>query len=335
MEGRVLSSVSMPTTALLGCLLEAAGKSTFTGGNLGTPFSQATTRAYEVHAVEFSSFQLEGVDSLVALGGTILNLTPDHLDRYPNMKAYGEAKARLFRNTPAHGFSVANALDAHSPALCGAHPGAKLSFGRAKASATAMGDGATFTLSLGGQARFTLRNRSLRGAHNLENAMAAALLARAYGVSATVIQAGLDAFGGLPHRLESVRELNGVEWVNDSKATNVDSALVALNAFEGPVWLIAGGKGKGAPYAPLVKASVGKVRGVFTIGQDAAAIAESFAGVCPVVACETLPVAVAQAQGLARKGDTILLSPACASYDQFQNFEHRGDSFKALVRKLQ
>jgi UDP-N-acetylmuramoylalanine--D-glutamate ligase len=149
------------------------------------------------------------------------------------------------------------------------------------------------------------------------------------------VQAGLDSYPGLAHRLESVRVLDGVEWVNDSKATNVDSVLVALRAFTGPVWLIAGGKGKGAPYAPMVEAGQGRVKGVLTIGADAQALAQAYTGSgAQVYPCTTLARAVAEARALARAGDTVLLSPACASYDQFQNFEDRGEQFKQLVRAL-
>ncbi|MDP1914727.1 MAG: cyanophycin synthetase, partial [Myxococcales bacterium] len=167
----------------------------------------------------------------------------------------------------------------------------------------------------------------------LENAMAAALMAHLSGVPAHTIQDGLDAFPGLPHRMEFVRELDGVEWLNDSKATNVDSSLVALKALPGRVWLIAGGKGKGAPYAPLVEVAGEKVLGVLTIGADAPAIAEAFKAFS-VEACGTLEVAVTKARQLAKAGDIVLLSPACASYDQFNHFEHRGDTFKTLVRSL-
>jgi UDP-N-acetylmuramoylalanine--D-glutamate ligase len=160
------------------------------------------------------------------------------------------------------------------------------------------------------------------------------LLARLFGVEAAALQRGLDAFGGLPHRLEFVRALDGVEWINDSKATNVDSALVALKALSGNVWLIAGGKGKGAPYAPLVQASAGKVKGVLTIGADAENVGRAFAPGFTVVACETLERAVAEARKRSKAGDVVLLSPACASFDQFKNFEHRGESFKALVLDL-
>ena len=140
----------------------------------------------------------------------------------------------------------------------------------------------------------------------------------------------------MPHRLESIRTLEGVEWVNDSKATNVDAVLTALAAFHSGqrLWLIAGGKGKGAPYLPLVEASVGKVAGVLTVGQDAPLLDAEFSPVLPVHSCETLDRAVARARTLARPGDVVLLSPACASYDQFRNFEHRGDSFRALVEAL-
>jgi UDP-N-acetylmuramoylalanine--D-glutamate ligase len=164
--------------------------------------------------------------------------------------------------------------------------------------------------------------------------MAAALLARLAGVSHEAVQAGLDSYPGLPHRLESVRVLDGVEWVNDSKATNVDSVLVALRAFPKDVLLIAGGKGKGAPYQPMVDEGRGKVKGVLTIGQDADTIARAYEGSATVYACGTLAEAVRRARALASSGDTVLLSPACASYDQFQNFEHRGDTFKRLVREL-
>ncbi|MBS1153679.1 MAG: murD, partial [Myxococcaceae bacterium] len=197
-----------------------------------------------------------------------------------------------------------------------------------------IGDGDSFTMLFGEQPSFTLRNRALRGAHNLQNAMAASMMARLAGIDDAAIQRGLDSYPGLAHRLEFVRELQGVEWINDSKATNVDSSLVALKAFPGKIWLIAGGKGKGAPYAPLVDAAKGKVLGVLTIGQDAPAIAQSFGPGFAIHPCGTLEAAVAKARSLAKSGDTVLLSPACASYDQFNHFEHRGDSFKALVKAL-
>ncbi|MCA3016759.1 MAG: UDP-N-acetylmuramoyl-L-alanine--D-glutamate ligase, partial [Myxococcaceae bacterium] len=331
------------TTALLGELMRRHEPNTFVGGNLGT----ALTRAYEDpgqggyarHVVELSSFQLEGIVDAAFTGAAILNLTPDHLDRYPSPEAYGLAKARVFGTQPAGGFAVVNADDPHVVRLSRAARVPLYGFTtdamrtNAGFSGLVVGGGAKFIFTFGDNAVFHLRNRALRGKHNLENAMAAALLARLSGVDAATIQAGLDGFGGLPHRMEFVRALDGVEYLNDSKATNVDSALVALNALPGRVWLIAGGKGKGAPYAPLVQAARGKVQGVLTIGADAPAIEAAFAGF-PVHGCGTLEAAVAKARALATAGDVVLLSPACASYDQFNHFEHRGDTFKSLVRSL-
>jgi UDP-N-acetylmuramoylalanine--D-glutamate ligase len=331
------------TTALLGELMKRHVPNTFVGGNLGT----ALTRAYEdsaqapyaMHVVELSSFQLEGIVDASFQGAAILNLTPDHLDRYPSHEAYGEAKARIFTNQPGKGFAVVNADDQHVVKLARGTKAPLYSFTtdamrtNAGFSGQAIGGGSKFILTVGAKPVFHLRNRSLRGKHNLENAMAAVMMAHLSGVPASTIQEGLDAFPGLPHRMEFVRELDGVEWLNDSKATNVDSSLVALKALPGRVWLIAGGKGKGAPYAPLVEAAKDKVLGVLTIGADAPAIADAFKAFT-VEACGTIDVAVTKARQLAKAGDIVLLSPACASYDQFNHFEHRGDTFKTLVRSL-
>lgn len=332
------------TTALLGELVKQHAPNTFVGGNLGTAFTAAyedpAQPPFDFHVVELSSFQLEGLIDAQVKGAAILNLQPDHLDRYASQRDYGLAKARIFDKQPHDGFAVVNADDpqvvelsrrAHVPVYAFTLDAQRTSAGFR---GMAVGSAKKFMLMFGGNDVFQLRNRALRGVHNVQNAMAAAMLARLAGIPAEAIQRGLDVFPGLPHRLESVREVDGVEYVNDSKATNVDSALVALKAFPGNVWLIAGGKGKGAPYAPLVEAARGVVKGVFTIGKDAPAIAEAFAGVCPVQHCGTLSAAVAEARQRAAKGDVVLLSPACASYDQFQHFEHRGDTFKTLVREL-
>ncbi len=332
------------TTALLGELVKQQFPNTFVGGNLGIAFSSAyadpARKPFDFHVVELSSFQLEGIDTAQFFGAAILNLSPDHIDRYPTHGAYGAAKALIFRTQPPGGFAVVNLDDNEVLTLAKAVHVPLFGFTRSGVRANpsfagfAMGDGRRFVLSFGEFAPFDLKNRALRGAHNLDNAMAASLMAAKAGISHAAIQAGLDSFPGLPHRLELVRSLDGVEWINDSKATNVDSSLVAMHAFDGGLWLIAGGKGKGAPYAPLVEAAKGKVRGVLTIGADAAAISEAFKASTEVIACETLQAAVAKARVLAKSGDTVLLSPACASYDQFTNFEHRGDAFKTLVRAL-
>jgi UDP-N-acetylmuramoylalanine--D-glutamate ligase len=331
------------TTALTGELFKRGGGRTFVGGNLGLPLAEAalTPNAWDALVVELSSFQLEGIHQLRAKGAVILNLTPDHLDRYPSHEAYGAAKARIFLNQRLGDFAVVNAEDAHVMRL-GLHAnvpvyGFSLTGQRApegpKLAGLVVARPGGFRMDFLNE-DYTLTNRALRGAHNAQNAMAAALLARLGGVTREAVQAGLNSYPGLPHRLESVRVLDGVEWVNDSKATNVDSVLVALRAFPGNLLLIAGGKGKGAPYKPMVEEGRGKVKAVLTIGKDADTIAAAYQGEAPVHPCGTMDVAVRRARELAKAGDTVLLSPACASYDQFKNFEDRGDTFKRLVQAL-
>ena len=331
------------TTALTGELFKQGGGRTFVGGNLGFPLAEAalTPTGWDSLVVELSSFQLEGIEQMRAKGAVILNLTPDHLDRYPSHEAYGEAKARIFHNQGPGDFAVVNAEDAHVMRLglqakvpvYGFSVSGQVAQGGPKLAGLAVARPGGFRLEFVGE-DYTLTNRALRGAHNAQNAMAAALLARLGGVAREAVQAGLDSYPGLPHRLESVRVLDGVEWVNDSKATNVDSVLVALRAFPGNLWLIAGGKGKGAPYQPMVEEGRGKVKAVLTIGQDAETLATAYQGQAPVHPCGTLEAAVRRARELAKAGDTVLLSPACASYDQFKNFEDRGETFKRLVQAL-
>jgi UDP-N-acetylmuramoylalanine--D-glutamate ligase len=185
--------------------------------------------------------------------------------------------------------------------------------------------------------RYLLRNRALRGRHNVENALAALTCAWLLGVPGDAVQRGLDRFPGLPHRLQLVRERNGVEWVNDSKATNVDSTSVALAAFapgRPRVVVVMGGLGKGAPYTPLRELFAGRVKALLTIGEDAPAVERDLGDLCPTESCGTLDKAVARAAALATAGDVVLLSPACASYDQFDHYEHRGDVFRKLAEAL-
>jgi UDP-N-acetylmuramoylalanine--D-glutamate ligase len=331
------------TTALLGALCQAGGLDPFVGGNLGTPLSRAVLEPpRRTYVLELSSFQLEGMDTVRVHGAAVLNLTPDHLDRYEGMEDYARAKARIFRNQEPGDVAVVNADDRWTLEMLDGARGGRFGFTlRTGASSPAGLSGMAepvpggFQLSFAGL-RLRVASRALRGGHNLANAMAASLLAFHAGVGKDALQSGLDGFPGLPHRLESVRTLEDVEWVNDSKATNVDAVLTALVAFPPGqrLWLIAGGKGKGAPYRPLVEASVGKVAGVLTLGQDAPLLDAEFSPVLPVYPCETLDRAVARARALARPGDVVLLSPACASYDQFRNFEHRGETFRALVEAL-
>ncbi|BDG02686.1 UDP-N-acetylmuramoyl-L-alanine--D-glutamate ligase [Anaeromyxobacter oryzae] len=335
------------TTALTGALL-ARDRRTFTGGNLGTPLCEHVLSGAPADAVvaELSSFQLEGIDRLRARVAAILNVTPDHLDRYPDVDAYAAAKARLFSRQEPGDAAIANARDDRAMAMAGASRGERYTFGFGEAAPcgarTADGEpgaaGAAIWVAPSGRApeRYLLRNRALRGRHNRENAMAAILCARLMGVPGDAVQAGLDAFPGLPHRLELVAEKGGVEWVNDSKATNVDSTFVGLAAFPAGaprVVLIMGGRGKRAPYAPLAPLFAGRVKALLTIGEDAPAIERELGGLAPTEGCGTLAGAARRAGVLAGPGDVVLLSPACASYDQFANYEERGEAFRRLAKE--
>ena len=305
------------TTALTAHLLKTAGKRVFAGGNLGTALSERVLggEKLDVTVCELSSYQLEAISQMRCAAATVLNITPDHLDRYPSMDAYAAAKERIFASQRAGDLAALNAADARAAAM--------------KTNA-----GVERVLFDPRRDKLTLRARTLRGTHNLENALAATLLAKHFGVDATALQQGLDTYPGLPHRLEPVRVLDGVEYVNDSKATNVDSVEKSLSAFEGGVHIIMGGRGKGAPYAPLLPLVRAKVKTILGIGEDSEKVAAELGGAVEFHACGILANAVAKGRELAKPGDTVLLSPACASYDQFRNFEDRGEQFKALVRGL-
>ncbi|MHB1843909.1 MAG: UDP-N-acetylmuramoyl-L-alanine--D-glutamate ligase [Deltaproteobacteria bacterium] len=323
------------TTALCGEMLQASGKRTFVGGNLGTPLCEGALEPWDAVVLELSSFQLESIDRLRAQVGACLNLTPDHLDRYADVDAYAAAKARLFERVPPDGFAVVNADDPRTCQMANATQARRLEFGTGEGlSARPLAQGFELALEPGRAERFRLANPALRGAHNLANAMAAALCARALSAPPGAIQLALDRFAGLPHRLERVRERAGVEWINDSKATNVDSAAVALRAIPGPLWWIAGGRGKGAPYAPLRPLLAERTRGMLLIGEDAAPIARELADVAQAYPVGTLEAAVREAAARAVAGETVLLSPACASYDQFDDYAQRGERFRTLVSAL-
>jgi UDP-N-acetylmuramoylalanine--D-glutamate ligase len=311
------------TTALCGHLLSTAGLRVFTGGNLGTALSERVLSGEKLDATvcELSSYQLEAIVSLRCAAATVLNVTPDHLDRYPSLEVYAAAKQRIFENQRAGDTAAINAADGRVRAMR-TNPGVRRVLFDAREPLRIEG------------VDLEPRPPTLRGVHNRENAFAACLLARHFGAPLEALQKGLDTYPGLPHRLEPVRKVRGVEWVNDSKATNVDSVEKSLSAFQANVHIIMGGRGKGAPYAPLRELMRGRVKSILTIGEDAGTIARELSGVAEIEACSDLATAVARAEKKARPGDVVLLSPACASYDQFRNFEDRGDQFKALVRGL-
>src|SRR5690606_2238991 len=262
-------------------------------------------------------------------------------DRHGSFEAYAEAKARLFMNQTDDDRVIANAADPRIVDLAQRSPAQQWVFDgrigavpdKRRGAFAESADRFLIRTELG-EGHLVVDNRSLRGPHNLENAMVAALLAHGEGVPFEALQEGLNGFKGLPHRMESVRTLNGVEYVSDSKATNVASTVVALSAFEKGVWLILGGRGKGSSYEDVVKLCPGRVREVLTIGEDAPKIEAALEGKVPFTRCETLEAAVDRAHEKAVEGEGVLLSPACASQDQFRDCEGRGLTFRRLVSAL-
>ena len=326
------------TTALTGSLFQQ-DRRTFVGGNLGTPLSEQLLSGTPVDLVvlELSSFQLEGIDRFRPRVAAILNVTPDHLDRYAGMEEYGAAKARIFENQQAGDVAVANERDPRALAAARSTRGEVITFGfgpRAPMAARDDGEVLRWTGPSGDPERYLIRCRALRGRHNRENAMAAVACARIMGVPGPTVQRGLDEFPGLPHRLERVAERGGVEWVNDSKATNVDSTMVGLAAFPAnrpSVVLLLGGRGKKAPYAPLRPLFPGRVKALLTLGEDGPAIERELGDLVYTESCGDLATAVSRAAQLTAPGDVVLLSPACASYDQFRDYQERGEAFRRLA----
>ncbi len=319
------------TTELLAHLLTDAGHPAIACGNQGLPLAGLVDHVDDATwlVVECSSFQLEDVVRFHPRAAVVLNLTPDHLDRHGSMAAYRDAKARVFAAMTAADLAIAPEDWALPEALRhrvirdGARRGA---------ADIAWSDGGLWVDGIG---RVTGWDRiPLRGRHNRENVMAAAAIAAAAGgLGADQLARGLASFAGVPHRLEVVGEIGGVVYVNDSKATNADAACAALDAYPTGVHLIAGGKGKGASFAPLADAArKADVRCTYLIGATAREIGAAMDAVgVPVVQCGQIETAVARAAAAARPGDVVLLAPGCASFDQFTSFEARGDRFRSLV----
>ncbi len=323
-------------TALVGEMCRMAGLDAPLGGNIGVPVLDLlapATRVPDWYVLELSSFQLETTSSLRPKAAAVLNVSPDHMDRYPDVNAYAQAKARIF-----HGDGVA-VVNRDDPATLELVPRARstLTFG---CSAPQRDDefgliahGDTLWLARGGEKLMPRQQVPLFGSHNLANVLAAMALASVAGVSSTEMVNAARRFTGLPHRTELVLDHDGIRWVNDSKATNVGATVAALRGSESPVILIAGGDGKAADFSPLRKAVSQHVRAAVLFGQDAAAIAGVIHDVTPCYRVDTLREAIRTAGKLAHAGDVVMLSPACASFDMFENFEQRGDVFRALVKE--
>ena len=331
------------TTALLGRMFGDAARDHVVAGNIGTPFSSMVDglNPTAVAVVEVSSFQLDYIESFHPKVSVILNITPDHLDRYNHsFEEYAASKFRIFENQTPDDYLVYNHDDEKTRdnvlRLAGSHVHL-MAFGLKPvfAEGAFVQDGKLVTI-LGGIRHEIVQTDqiSIRGVHNLYNAMAATLSAQILGIKVPSIRATLRNFKGVEHRLEFVREVNGVRYINDSKATNVASVWYALESYDRPIVLFLGGRDKGNDYTQLYGLVEKHVRAIVAIGESADTVVREFASKTHVVRASSMESAVKQACALARSGDIVLLSPACASFDWFENYEHRGMVFKQLVEKL-
>ncbi len=315
------------------------GRKALLGGNIGIPISTVApaSKPTDVIVLECSSYQLEDSVHFEPRASAILNVTADHLDHHGSMAAYLDAKSKVFKEQGPGDACVFNAGDPTVFKLSRECPSERLYFGAAKGlNVHAWEEGGKLHFKLPGTKKESvLVPPRLPGRHNLENAMAAGLLALARGIKPAAIQKAFRAFKGIEHRIEPSGAVRGIAAVNDSKATNVDSTMVALKAFEPGgkrLLLILGGLHKGSPYTPLKPLIEKTVKGILTIGSAARRIEEDLSGLVPIFPCSDLATAVDTALRIGEKGDTLLLSPACASFDQFKDFEDRGRTFKDLVR---
>ena len=327
------------TTTLVGKIFEKAGRRTIVAGNIGFPLSDYVLDVDEksVAVVEVSSFQLDHIDTFRPKVSVLLNITPDHLDRYENYQAYINSKFRIFLNQGPKDFAVYNYDDDAVNAYCCGLNTVRLPFSaKEKIRAGAFLEGGKVFMIDKGRADFLIDSGEIkiRGVHNLYNSTAAALAASSLGVSPNVIADTLKEFPGVEHRLEPVRELDGVKYINDSKATNVDAVWYALGSFKSPIVLIAGGKDKGNDYSPLFDLVRKNVPAMILIGQAAAKMQKEFADKTKCIMASSMEDAVAKARSESRPGYIVLLSPACASFDMFHDYEHRGREFKRLVMEL-
>jgi UDP-N-acetylmuramoylalanine--D-glutamate ligase len=326
------------TTTLVGKILEDAGLATQMGGNIGLPVVELiagdSSETWDV--LEVSSFQLETVDAFRPKIAAVLNLTPDHLDRHGTFAAYAAAKKRITENQTPDDFLVLNAEDKETQ-MFAAKTRAQIFWfsGRRpiKQGAFVHGESVVWMPSEGGRAEpvMPVAEIPLKGAHNVENVLAAVTIGRLAGVSSESIRTTVGTFKAVGHRLELVATIQGVAFYNDSKATNVDATMKALASFPKGVHLILGGKDKDSDYTLLSGLIGERVNFVYTIGSAAEKIERQLAGVAKIESAGTLDVAVARAKERAVPGDVVLLAPACSSFDQFENYEHRGRVFRELV----
>lgn len=322
-------------TALCGHLLQQAGIPAQVGGNIGTPPASlvGSSREEQWNVLELSSFQLEMAETLRVRIAAALNVTPDHLDRHGTIENYAAAKERIFLNQQPEDAAVLNAGNGITRGYAEKRTGRVFWFsveGRAEPGFWLEGE----ELVADGRPWMKLSEIPLRGRHNVENVLAAALCAHLAGAGLDAVREGVMSFPGVEHRIEFVKTIRGVDYYNDSKATNVDAAIKAIESFDGGLWVILGGLDKKSDYRPLAPLLVQRARAVLLVGSAAPIIEEHLKGSVRIERCGELSAAIGLAAREAQSGDTVLLAPACASFDQFRGYEHRGRAFKELVSGL-
>ena len=343
LEGKLIgitgSNGKTTTTTLVHHILKAAAMRAYLAGNVGTPLISEVEKmdAGSVAVAELSSFQLELIEKFRPNIGALLNLTPDHLDRHKTMEAYAAAKARIFQNQTELDAAILNADDAASAKYAPKKPQVFWFSRKKQVAHGACIRGEEIVVVHDGKEEPVMKAAEipLAGAHNVENVLAAVIISRLAGVDSATIAKAVKSFAGVEHRLEFVADVRGVRYYNDSKATNVDATLKALDAFPGRILVILGGKDKGSDYTVLQKPLRERAILALLIGAAADKIEKQIAGSVAIERAGTLERAVEAASMAARSGDVVLLAPACASFDQFENYEHRGRVFKELVRSLE
>jgi UDP-N-acetylmuramoylalanine--D-glutamate ligase len=343
LEGKIIgitgSNGKTTTTTLVAELLKGAGLKGYAAGNIGTPLISLAdhTSPDEIYAVELSSFQLEGIREFRPFIASILNLTPDHMDRYAVFSDYIAAKKRILMNQQKTDFAVLNADDPRTSAIASKVHATAVRFSRLRTvryGAFVRSGRAIFRSPQGEKDLFPVDAVALKGTHNLENVLAAASMAILAGAALESLERSIRNFKGVEHRIEFVSELNGVQYFNDSKATNVDATIKSLESFPGNILLIAGGQDKAGDFTALRSLVRDRVKHLVLIGEATEKIKRALSGLADTIEAQSMQEAVAVCSRMAEPGDVVLLAPACASFDMFRDYEHRGRVFKEAVKEL-
>jgi len=341
LQGKIIgisgSNGKTTTTTLVAAFLRDAGIKAFTAGNIGIPLTGfvSDSTSEDIYVVELSSFQLEGIHDFRPWIGSILNVTPDHLDRYESFDHYVEAKRRMFLNQQQTDFAVLNADDTVAASMASGLKSTPVQFSRLETirhGAFVRGDRIVFCDSEREIDLFPVSSIQLMGSHNVENVLAACTMAILAGAPPECLEESIRKFKGVEHRIEFVAEIDGVRFFNDSKATNMDAAIKSVESFPGNILMIAGGRDKGSDFSLLKHPIQQRVKLLVLIGEAAGAIRDALGRDIETTDAGTMQEAVELCHRYAEKGDIVLLSPACASFDMFRNYEHRGRAFKDAVR---